>query len=309
MRRSPPSSATPALLACCLLAIPAPCRAADGKEEAKAHFANGVDLFKNGDFDAALIEFRTAYDAKPHFAVRYNIGITLYKLHLYGESHEELVAYLDEGGDDVPAEKRVEVEEIIGKLEALLGTLTVDCAVEGAKLVVDGEPRISWSLRLDVGSHEVEVAAPGHETFKTTVDLAGGAAVEIHADLVPEQGGGQEPGPVEPPGTPGKGVPPAAFWSMMGATGALAVAAGITGGLVIKQDRDYADLAFEDDWRSAQARGKRLMIAADVLWPAAAAAGIATIVMAFLTDFDREKKVSVLPVGAPLGLAVTGSFP
>jgi tetratricopeptide (TPR) repeat protein len=60
--------------------------AGDAMEKAKVHFEKGVELFKNDDYEAALVEFKAAYRAKPHYAVRYNIGICLYELHRSGSA-------------------------------------------------------------------------------------------------------------------------------------------------------------------------------------------------------------------------------
>jgi hypothetical protein len=273
-------------------------------EKAKVHFEKGVELFKNDDYEAALVEFKAAYRAKPHYAVRYNIGICLYKLHRYGEANVELGAYLAEGGDDVPAAKKEEVESIMRDIDQLLGTLKVECDVEGATLLIDGEPRESWLLRVDVGEHEVKVVAEGHEGFETVVEVPGGEIVKVDAHLVPLEPKKDPEGieekdappsvslpeePVSEP-TPGKPVDRSAFWSMFGVTGALALAAAITGGLAIAKDKEYQELTYEDGgWEAVREEGRRLTIATDVLLGMVSAAGVTTLVLAFFTDFEREK--------------------
>ena len=85
------------------------------KEKAGKHFEKGVELFNNGDYEAALVEFEAAYEAHPHYAVRYNLGITLYKLHRYGAAVGQIEKYLVEGGG--------EGERILADLEDLLGQM------------------------------------------------------------------------------------------------------------------------------------------------------------------------------------------
>ncbi|MBW2263755.1 MAG: tetratricopeptide repeat protein, partial [Deltaproteobacteria bacterium] len=146
--RSQPALAAPLLLTALLCSGHA--HAEQPIEEAKEHFAKAVKLFKNQDYDAALVEFKQAYKAKPHFAVRYNIGITLYKLHRYKEAFKELESYMFQGGDEILDERRDEVVEILKDLESLLGTLKVTCNVEGATLFLDGWESEEWEIKLEV---------------------------------------------------------------------------------------------------------------------------------------------------------------
>ncbi len=46
----------------------------DQVKEAGTRFKKGLDLFKDGDYQAALIEFRRAYELAPNYNVLYNIG-------------------------------------------------------------------------------------------------------------------------------------------------------------------------------------------------------------------------------------------
>src|ERR1700748_2626156 len=43
-------------------------------ERARIHFKNGVDFYREHNFRAALIEFKRAYKAAPHFKLLYNLG-------------------------------------------------------------------------------------------------------------------------------------------------------------------------------------------------------------------------------------------
>ena len=95
------ASLAAAAVAGAVLFAPAPALAEfpdESQEEAKVRFQKGVELFKDEDFVGALVEFKAAYNAKPHFLVRYNIGMTLYNLHRYAEAFAEPAASLAEGG-------------------------------------------------------------------------------------------------------------------------------------------------------------------------------------------------------------------
>ena len=50
-------------------------------EKARASFQQGVDLFHEGNFEAALAEFRKAYATAPSYRLLYNIAQAYYEIH------------------------------------------------------------------------------------------------------------------------------------------------------------------------------------------------------------------------------------
>lgn len=160
-----------------------------GESEASDRFDKGVSLFKAGDYGGALVEFQAAYEASPHFLVRYNVGMTLFKLHRYVEAEAELSAYLAEGGDQVPKKKKKKVQSQLVEIMSYIGSLSLSCNVEGARVHVDGEFAatlpITQPLRLDVGEHSLEVRAEGYTTHSEKVSVPGGKQVELLVELVP----------------------------------------------------------------------------------------------------------------------------
>jgi hypothetical protein len=279
--------------------------ATDAQEDAKERFEKGVSLFKEGDFEAALVEFKAAYKAKPHYAVLYNVGICLYKLHRYSEASKELRAYLTEGGKKVPKEQKHEVEGILNELETLVGDLSVICNVEGAELWVDGEytdqlPTM-FPAPLDVGVHEVEVRADGYKTVSQKVEIPGGKETTVEVQLEIDA----------PAVSAKKKLKPMYFWSSLGVTGALALTAIITGGVALKKEDEYAAMSYEQDWRAFKESTRKLTIATDVLWGLASASAIATIILAIKTEFKSEKKdqkLSLSPSIEPFGLSLHWGF-
>ncbi len=282
---------------------------AQGKVEAQERFEKGVLLFKNADFEGALVEFLSAYGAKPHFAVRYNISICLYKLHRYAEAQEEMEAYLEEGGDDIPAEKRLEIEKNLAELASLVGTLEVTCNVEGALLSVDGKPAgtlpLDQPLRLNVAEYEVSVIAEGHSPYSTTVIIPGGKLKTLEVTLQPRPASSA---PREKP------VPAGVFWSGMTLTVALAAGAAVTGGLAAKKHDEYGRLDFDDpDWEKTQDEGRTLVLTSNVLWGATGAVAVTTLVLAFFTDFGGKKEtqttlLKIVPDLVNPGIGIAGTF-
>jgi hypothetical protein len=138
-------------------------------EQARVHFEQGVALFNDADYAAALAEFTESYRARPLVFVVYNIGLTQKALFRYGEAVESLHRFLAESSSLTP-EQRAQTEKIIAEIEALLAAVTVDAAPEGAAIAIDGRPMgispLPKPLQLAAGIHTIEVIADGYQSQK-----------------------------------------------------------------------------------------------------------------------------------------------
>src|SRR5262249_55177014 len=125
------------------LATPAPVlaqQAAPTKEqkaEASTRFKKGLDLFKDGDYQAALIEFRRANELAPNYNVLYNIGQVYFQLQDYPSALVALQRYLDEGGSAIPSSRRADVQKDIDKLKARVANLEITSAVADSDVTID----------------------------------------------------------------------------------------------------------------------------------------------------------------------------
>jgi hypothetical protein len=62
-------------------------------QEARAHYMRGVQLYNDGDFKLALIEFTRSYDLAPTYKILYNIGEVNLQLNNYASSLDALERY------------------------------------------------------------------------------------------------------------------------------------------------------------------------------------------------------------------------
>jgi len=137
--------------------------------QARDHFEQGVALFQEEAFDAALSEFRSSYELRPNPGVLYNIGVVERALHRYADAIVTLRRYLSETEDE-PAtqERRAAVQSIVEDMEALLGSVVIATQPEGADLFIDGELRgqtpLDSALRLEAGEHQLELRLDGYRT-------------------------------------------------------------------------------------------------------------------------------------------------
>jgi hypothetical protein len=175
-------------------AQPAPAPRGDANlEEAKVHFQQGVALFNDGNFNAALAEFQAAYRLRPSSGVLYNIGLTQKALFRYAESIESLEKYLAESQSLAP-ERRAEVTQLVVEMKALLADVTVRVEPAGAAILLDGRTvgtaPLAKPLGIAAGSHVLEVHADGHTPQRKELMITAGVplSLEFKLQLIPKSG-------------------------------------------------------------------------------------------------------------------------
>lgn len=307
---------------------------ADGTEEGRARFQRGVQFYKEGDFRAALIEFRRAYEAAPNYKVLYNLGQTNLELQDYAAALGAFRKYLDDGGKEVPKDRRAQVEGEIKKLEGRVARVVVKTNVDGADVIVDdvtvGKTPLAAPIVVSAGRRKVVVAKAGAGQQTRTIDVAGGDETRVEIEFAPPQTAppgapppeAPPPQPVTvaapspsppPPAAPSGGGPSAATWIGIVATGATGAAAIVTGSLALvsKGQFDTALKAYpasQTDIADARSRTKSFALATDVLGGVAVASAVVTFVLAVTTKGAPKREAAVrLDVG-PTGGGVSGSF-
>ena len=271
----------------------------EAKAEAKQRFARGIDLYQDGDYGLALIEFQRVYELVPDYRVLYNIGQVSIQLGRYASATQVLQRYLSEGGDKIPPDRAKAVQSDLEMLKGRTAFLNVTSKVEGATVYVDdrdvGTTPLSEPLLVDAGEHKLQLRKTGYVSNPQQVALAGGQTAELELALTPEAKGGERTIVVERPGAQiEKSDRNTAMWIGWSATGVLAVSTAVVGGLFLakrsqlKDDEKTAynegDTTYQDDYDSA----RTLQIATDVL-------GGATIVAAGISVYltlTRDKKPS-----------------
>ena len=283
--------------------------------KAKKHFIQGVALYNESNFEAALIEFAASYKYKNNWKVKYYIGIAYQALHRFVEAEKELKAYIEEGGNDIPKNKKAKAEEVLSQLAGVIGSVMLEANVEGALIYMDGKSvgktPLAGPLSLDVGHYEVEVKKKGYETYTTEIDLPGGEELTIKAELkkkgaetaVKKEEDEEQPLPDAIKETKGKKktVKPAAFYGMAGATGALLIGTVVCSVLAMQKHNEFDDTDADspeniEKREDLKSEGETLNVVSDALVGVTAAAAAATIILVFFTDFKKkEKKTSSKP--------------
>jgi hypothetical protein len=169
---------------------PPPPAQGEGVGQAGEHFARGVKLYQEDDFQTALIEFKRAYELAPTWAVLYNMGQSQYQLRDYAAALRTLERYVREGGAQIPADRRTQVDREIGELRGRVAHVTLLSNVDEAEITLDdaplGKPSASEVRLISAGRHKLAASKPGFVATSKAVDLAGGDTLSIRLDLTPE---------------------------------------------------------------------------------------------------------------------------
>jgi PEGA domain-containing protein len=314
------------------LAVPAealaqqPPKPPAGVDEAREHYDRGLQLYRDGAFDGAITEFQRAYELAPSFKLFYFIGLTHRQLNDFASALRAFEQYVKDGGREVPAKRRAEVEREIAQLRKRVGRLEVVANEAGAAVLVDdrvvGTSPLEAPVVVNVGQHKVVAVKEGRQSPPATVAVAGDESTHVDLQVPPpavvqvpvtvsEENGVRKLTPVPNAPPPERHVP----WVAWGITGALAVGAGVTGVLALSSSGSLQDERDTPTSRSALDRDERrtagFAIATDVLAVGALVAGGVSL---YLTLKPRPAAVGVAPrpqlrFGAgPGSVALGGTF-
>ncbi len=312
----------------------------EAKEEASRRFKRGIELFGEGDYRAALIEFRRANELAPNYNVLYNIGNVYFQLQDYANALTSFEKYIAEGGSNIDAKRRADVEKDIEKLRTRVARVEISTSVPDADVAIDdmpvGKTPFTKPLLVNPGRHRITATKEGRTAAVRTIEVASFDAVNVALDLPelvakPADTGPvattiptatattptTSTGPVAPPPPPPKSIP----WAGWGVTGALAVGAIATGALALSKNSELAELrtveagqtpATPQQLQDAASSTGTLALVSDVFTGAAVIAGVVTLVFTLRaptppaaaspakTGFVKRLDLGVSPTGVNL---------
>ena len=300
-------------------------------DEARAQFDTGVEMFEQGKHEQAAVAFARAYELKPTYRLRYNIGQVENELGHYAKALDAYTLYLAEGAAEIERARQDQVTAEIARLRTLVGMIEIAGAPKGATIFVDdrrsGTTPIPGPLFVDLGEHSVVVKQGAVELHRELVKVAGGQRVVLKGEGA---SAGTAPAadvdeaavsePVDDAGGSADEPKPKRVWTWVaiGVGAAAGVGAAITGGLTMSKAKDIkADCPGDvcpTASRSEADSAKALGNATNALI-AVAAVGVAAYVVLFFVEPKANKDentVEVAPVAAPTAnggaLAIVGRF-
>jgi tetratricopeptide (TPR) repeat protein len=228
-------------------------------ERAAVRFQQAVELYREGSYEGALAEFRKAYQISPSYRVLYNIAQTQYALHDFVSAYKSLMQYMSEGGSEIPADRRTQVDEMSAKLEERIAHLQISTNLAGADIRVDGvsvgTSPLPGLVSVNVGTRKVSalkagspeaahmLTVAGKETVRVElkIDEPGVTSGKIGSSALREPVLGSSPAgsiaKTQAPTTPGR----TALIVSLSTTAALAVGTGVFGYLALGAQKDLKD--------------------------------------------------------------------
>jgi hypothetical protein len=155
--------------------------------EAATRFQRAVDMYREGGYEGALAEFRKAYQISPSYRVLYNIAQAQYALHDFVGAYKSLVQYLNEGGAEIPTERRLQVDEMFAKLGDRIARIQIITNVDGADIRIDdvsvGTSPLPAAVPVNVGTRKVSAFKAGSPEMFRVVTVAGKENMKIELDI------------------------------------------------------------------------------------------------------------------------------
>ena len=231
---------------------------AQGIEDADAakaavRFQRAVELYREGSYEGALAEFSKAYQISPSYLVLYNIAQTQYALHDFVGAYKALMQYMAEGGADIPADRRVQVDDMTVKLVGRIAHLQISTNVTNADIRVDnvsvGTSPLPGPVPVNVGTHRVSASKAGSPEAVRVLTVAGkeNVKVELQIDVLTVASAQLAPSAVSPPASfivkPQVHSEPSRTGLIvsLSTTAVLAVATGVSGYLALGAQKKLND--------------------------------------------------------------------
>ncbi len=292
------------------------------KQEAGQRFSRAVELYEEGNFRAALIEFRRANQLAPNWRTLFNIGQVQYQLRNYPAAINAFDEYLSAGGNKIDPARRTVVENDLTKLRKRVATVMVNVNVAGAEVRIDdevvGTAPLANAIVVSAGRLHITVSKADYISKTKVLDVAGGDNTEIDITLAPRTTAAEQanedparPDQLSTPATSDDKDIPWAVWAVAGGFGAAATVFGV---LALNSKSSWDDtlrtVTSADALNAERDRTLGFAITSDVLLAGAVlTATIATVmtVSALSSDDDHGDDTLTLHVG-PGSLLLRGKF-
>jgi hypothetical protein len=187
----PRSRALCAALAACVALAPSPAHAQ--ADEYKQRMDKGVKLYLDKNYEAAIVEFKAAYSARPKASPLVNISLCYKSLFNYPKAILALEEALAKHSDTMDEPTKKAAQDAIVEMRDLLAYVTVQVSPAQATVTIDGEDLPASALKAPIplgpGPHRIIARAEGHAGAEQSVTLASGEKDRVvKLALTPDKG-------------------------------------------------------------------------------------------------------------------------
>ncbi|HEY6078586.1 MAG TPA: hypothetical protein VIW29_07275 [Polyangiaceae bacterium] len=295
-------------------------------DDARKHFNSGVAHLRDPDgarYEEAYREFKVAYQASPSWKILGNLGLAAMKLERDGEAIAAFERYLQEGGKELEASERADIERDLNTLRSSAVTLTLttnpaDLTITDERVPVQGSPIRNryqsqggtLTLLVRPGHHVISAVADGKPTRTWELDAEPGTSQQHHFDLDAVEQPAAAAAPVTgaaPAATPAPEAAsrpvPTSVWIGAAATGALAIGASVTGVMALGKNSDYQDVNGVDAGAAENLKSEAdtLNLVTDILI-AAAVVGAGVTTYLYIKRPEQQRMGTVIRLAPAVGL-------
>ncbi len=280
-------------------------------EEASTRFKRGLQLFDEGDYALALVEFERAYQLAPNYRALYNIGLVNVQLGRYADATRTFNRYLQDGGDEITAARKAEVANTMVELKLRTATIDISASVPGADVSLDGKPLDATIFHgptlIDAGEHTLRATAAGFLPALRTITLAGGDVTSVRLELVALSPLSSPLSPPEAPHERGRSL----FVPGVVASGLLAAGAIVSGSIMLVERSKLGTLqstpgSSESQRTSAANEANSFAAAADICSGLAIVTGGVSLYLSLRVDHSPRPASGML--GGSPKLVLSGTF-
>lgn len=168
-----------------MLASPA---SADNVEDPSAYRAlvsDALDEFEAGNYAEARSLFARAHSLHPSARTLRGLGLSSFELREYRSAVEYLERALESDVHPLDPPLREVTEQVVARARGFIGRFTVHVEPAYAQLRIDGMNAEAGALELEVGSHVLDVEAPGHRPERRMLRVLGGEDEQVLVVLTP----------------------------------------------------------------------------------------------------------------------------
>lgn len=162
-------------------------------ESYKLHMRNGVKLFQDRNYRAAIVEFSAAYEASPKASPLVNLALCHKAAFDYPQAIAALEKALAHHRDTMDEADQKAASDAVAEMRALLAYVSVRLSPREATLLLDGAALPAGTadapVPLGPGTHTLSARADGYAPAETSVTVVSGQKdVVVELALVPNQG-------------------------------------------------------------------------------------------------------------------------
>lgn len=155
---------------------------------AKEAYEAATVLLNNKDCAHAIVKYEQAYDLSKDPRLLFDMAVCDRDLRAYAQMQGLLVRYEKEGGAELSAEQKAEVDAALGAIHDLVGTVDLTASEAGADVTVDSEPvgttPLVAPIVVDLGKHTLAVKKDGFEPAARTLEVPGGSETRLSITLI-----------------------------------------------------------------------------------------------------------------------------